>query len=250
MASKVPLIAPLADANYNDWALRIRALCALHGCMDALSVGVGGVVAPANGDIPAVVVTAEQSTKAMSIIFLNVNERWLRKIQDSRDAHDAWILLRDFHHAALRPMLVSLHDKVFSSSMKPNQSIDDFMDYMECLQRDLLTFGQALPDDVFITAILRALTPPLRAATVHLATDVSRLDTVTLRAALHAIEAMQVPHQRAMRVQGDQRPRGRRAGGAFTGNCHHCGQAGHRKFDCYLWRAANPAVNSPAPGTT
>lgn len=248
--TKVTFISQLSDTNYSDWSLRIKALCSVQGCAAALTRHVGAT----EGDLCAV--TPEQSTKALSMIFLNVNERWLRKISTATQAHEAWTLLKEFHIAALKPMLSSLHDKVFTSHMTAGQSVDDYIDLMEKLQSDLTSFQQALPDDTLMSQILRTLTPSLRNAAFHLATDVSSLNMMKLRASLRALESMQGTPQRALRAQGEWRapgPRTDKDGGSrqeVRGNCHHCNQPGHRKFDCYLWRAANPPANSPASSSS
>jgi len=242
----VPFVAPLGDKNYADWAIRVKALCSMRGCAHALLLAVGSVIAAAVGEVPASCVTEAQSTMALSIIFLNVNERWLRQIASCEQAHVAWKLLLESHNANLRPMLTSLHDQLFNSQMKTSQSVDEYIESMECLQRDLVSFSQGLPLEQFMSLILRSLTPALKSASMHLLTNIYSLNMVTLRAALRAIESIQGPPQRALRVQGDGQASGQKGKErAPYGPCHHCGKPGHRKFDCHGWRAANPPVNAP-----
>ncbi len=137
----------LAEDNYPTWSARILSLLTLRECQGALTAH-----ARLADEIAA-------SAKALAIIRLHVSDRWLRRLSNCRDAHDAWTLLREEHTTALAPLASSIHTKLFSTTMSSSQTVDQFIDAVETLQADLERLGMPLPTGTVITHILRGLPP-------------------------------------------------------------------------------------------
>jgi len=227
----VPL---LLDDNYPTWSDRISSLLTLRDCKLALT-------RPAR--LPD---ELAMSDKALAIIRLHVSDRWLRRLSDAVDAHDAWTTLREEHTTALAPLASSIHTKIFSSTMKATETVDNFVDRIEVLQADLERLNMGLPVGTLVTHVLRSLTPSLAKASTHMAVVASTLTLSTLRIGLRAVAAMQAPESEERVAMTAQRDRRDRPPARNIGACHHCGVPGHRKFDCALWREANPPVKPPA----
>ena len=171
----------LADDNYPTWSDRILSLLILRECKCALT---------ATARLPDEIA---KSDKALAIIRLHVSDRWLRRLSSCRDAHDAWILLREENTTALAPLASSIHTKLFDTTMSSSQTVDQFVDTVEVLQSDLERLGMPLPTGTVIAHILRGLTPGLARASTHLAVSASALTMSSLRIGLCAVAAMQAP---------------------------------------------------------
>lgn len=200
--------------------------------------------------IPQTETEIEESDLALALIRLNCNERWQTKISSFRTANSAWNYIADEHLSALIPNASALQKKFFSNRMTDTQSVDNFIDSVESIERDLIRVGQPIAANVISSHILSNLKPSLANISKHLITSRTPISLSELRYDLRALASTQAPEEHMANAAVPERraapfaQRARRPGiSADIDACHHCGKPGHTKFFCRAWRLLNP----PAP---
>jgi len=99
----------------------------------------------------------ERCEKAMNIIFLNVGDKVLRKIDQCKTAAKAWMLLERLYLVKTLPNHVYLQLKVYNYRMQESKSLDENIDEFLKMISDLSNLQIQVPDEVQAILILSSL---------------------------------------------------------------------------------------------
>ena len=172
----------LGDANWAIWSVKMLALLTWKGCAQWVLVELPEVP---NAD------QFENASKALSLIRLNISDRWLRLTSHHLSPFAVWSFLSTEHLNALQPQATILQARLFALKMEPAQSADAYLDAIELLHDDLVRLGSPLPTATLVSHALRGLTSAsIDAASIGtLVLHAESYSMLSLRAALRALEA-------------------------------------------------------------
>ena len=99
----------------------------------------------------------ERCEKAMVIIFLNVGDKILRKIDHCKTTAEAWMLLERLYLVKTLSNCVYLQLKVYNYRMQESKTLDENIDEFLKMISDLSNLQIQVPDEVHTILILSSL---------------------------------------------------------------------------------------------
>ncbi|XP_010485125.1 PREDICTED: uncharacterized protein LOC104763457 [Camelina sativa] len=99
----------------------------------------------------------ELCEKALDIIFLNIGDKVLRKIDQCTTGAEAWSMLERLYLVNSLPIRVYLQLKVYNYRMRDSNSLDDNIDEFLKMISDLNNLQIQVPDEVQAILILSSL---------------------------------------------------------------------------------------------
>ena len=198
----------------------------------------------------------ERDEKAMDMIFINVGDKVLRNIENSKTATEAWGTLDRLYLVKSLPNRVYLQLKVYNYRMQDAKTLEENVDEFLKMISDLSNLQIQVPDEVQAILILSALPDSydMLKETLKYGREGIKLDDVISAAKSKELELRDSsggsrPVGEGLYVRGKAQARG--SGNYQTGKgdgskstegkkvCWVCGKEGHFKRQCYKWLERN-----------
>ncbi|KAG7532846.1 Zinc finger CCHC-type superfamily [Arabidopsis thaliana x Arabidopsis arenosa] len=198
----------------------------------------------------------KRSEKAMDIIFLNVGDKVLRKIDHCTTAAEAWSTLERLYLVKTLPNRVYLQLKVYNYRMQDLKSLDENIDEFLKMISDLNNLQIQVPDEVQAILILSSLPDryEMLKETLKYGREGIRLEDVVSAAKSKELELRDTSDSKSVAeglyVRGRSETRGGQSGNGNNNKsrsksrdgkkiCWICGKEGHYKKQCYKWIEKN-----------
>lgn len=199
----------------------------------------------------------ERCEKAMNLIFLNVGDHVLRKIERCTTAAETWALLETLYMPKSLPNRVHAQLELYGFKMKDQRTIDENIDDFLKIVGDLSHLSIDVPEEVQAVLLLNAL--PVKydqlKETLKYSREAIKVEDVASSARSKEKEMKSLSSTRA----GSEGlyVRGRSDGRSFSSSgkqrngksrsksagkkkvCWICGKEGHFKKQCYKWLDRN-----------
>ena len=201
---------------------------------------------------------SERCEKAMNIIFLNVGDHVLRKIERCTTASETWATLEKLYMPKSLPNRVHAQLRLYSFKMQDIKTIDDNIDEFLKIIGDLSNLSIEVPEEVQAILLLNSLPPRYDQLkeTLKYGRDVIKVDEVSSSARSKENELKDVARSRSSSechfARGRSENRGSQSGQENKKNsrsrskstnkkkvCWICGKEGHYKKQCYKWIERN-----------
>ncbi|WZY94152.1 hypothetical protein YC2023_066481 [Brassica napus] len=145
------------DGDFSLWKRRMYAFLSVSGLKDVL-IEKTKVEEDSEEDekdfekkkkiAEAEIARSERCEKAMNIIFLNVGDHVLRKIERCTTAAETWILLEKLYMPKSLPNRIHAQLRLYSFKMQENRSVDDNIDEFLKIIGDLSNLNIEVPEEV------------------------------------------------------------------------------------------------------
>nr|AAC62132.1 copia-like retroelement pol polyprotein [Arabidopsis thaliana] len=192
----------------------------------------------------------DQDEKAMDMIFINVGDKVLRNIENSKTAAEAWATLDKLYLVKSLPNRVYLQLKVYNYRMQDSKTLEENVDEFQKMISDLNNLQIQVPDEVQAILILSALPDSydMLKETLKYGREGIKLDDVISAAKSKELELRDSsggsrPVGEGLYVRGKSQARGSDGPKSTEGKkvCWICGKEGHFKRQCYKWLEKNKA---------
>lgn len=199
----------------------------------------------------------ERCEKAMNMIFLNVGDHVLRKIERCTTAAETWSLLEALYLPKSLPNRVHAQLKLYGFKMQDQKSVDENIDDFLKIVGELSHLSIEVPEEVQAVLLLNALPAKYDQLkeTLKYSREVIKVEDVASSAKSKEKEIQETtssrPSSEGHYVRGRSDSRGGFNGkGKSTGRsrsksadkkkvCWICGKEGHFKKQCYKWLERN-----------
>jgi len=189
----------------------------------------------------------DRDEKAMDMIFINVGDKVLRNIENSKTAAEAWATLDRLYLVKSLPNRVYLQLKVYNYRMQDSKTLEENVDEFLKMISDLSNLQIQVPDEVQAILILSALPDSydMLKETLKYGREGIKLDEVISAAKSKELELRDSsggsrPVGEGLYVRGKSQAGG--VGNKSTEGkkvCWICGKEGHFKRQCYKWLEKN-----------
>lgn len=168
-------IPKLSSDNYHAWAIRAKAALIHKDCWIAIEPGFG------------VAMTADEvksNNKALSFLFLVVEDTYLDDIGECVRAQEAWKNLEEINtkHGLLH--ILQLMKELFNVRMKPNENMKVYLGRIAELHRKLAKCGYGFNDKEFSCMMLLGLPTQYEPLILNLEHNEATLNTKEVKAKL------------------------------------------------------------------
>ncbi|WZY73087.1 hypothetical protein YC2023_005327 [Brassica napus] len=146
------------DGDFSLWKRRMYAFLSVSGLKDVLIEKTKVEEEDSEEDekdsekkkkiVEAEIARSERCEKAMNIIFLNVGDHVLRKIERCTTAAETWILLEKLYMPKSLPNRVHTQLRLYSFKMQETRSVDDNIDDFLKIIGDLSNLSIEVPEEV------------------------------------------------------------------------------------------------------
>lgn len=198
----------------------------------------------------------ERCEKAMNLIFLNVGDHVLRKIERCTTAAETWSLLETLYMPKSLPNRVHAQLKLYGFKMQDQKSIDDNIDDFLKIVGELSHLSIEVPEEVQAILLLNALPSKYDQLkeTLKYSRDVIKVEDVASSSKSKKKKINETAGSRPsseghfVRGRSDSRigsGKGKRFGRSRSKSvegkkiCWICGKEGHFKKQCYKWLERN-----------
>ena len=251
------------DGDFSLWKRKMYAYLSVSGLKDVLVEKVK-VEEESDDDekdtekkkkiVEEEVARSERCEKAMNIIFLNVGDHVLRKIERCTTASETWATLEKLYMPKSLPNRVHAQLRLYSFKMQDSKTIDDNIDEFLKIIGDLSNLSIEVPEEVQAILLLNSLPPRYDQLkeTLKYGRDVIKVDEVSSSARSKEKELKDVAGSRSSSeghfARGRSENRGSQNGQGGKKNyrsrskstdrkkvCWICGKEGHYKKQCYKW---------------
>ena len=254
------------DGDFSLWKRRMFAFLSVSGLKDVLEEKTkidetkdeDKDPEAKKKEIEAETARSERCEKAMNIIFLNVGDHVLRKIERCTTAAETWMLLEKLYMPKSLPNRVHAQLKLYSFKMQDSRSIDENIDDFLKLIGELSHLSIEVAEEVQAILMLNSLPSKYDQLkeTLKYGREVIKVDEVASSARSKEKELKESSGSRTSSegyfVRGRSDNRGsQNSGGKYKGNrarsksterkkiCWICGKEGHYKKQCYKWLEKN-----------
>ena len=199
----------------------------------------------------------ERCEKAMNLIFLNVGDHVLRKIERCTTAAETWALLETLYMPKSLPNRVHAQLELYGFKMKDQRTIDENIDDFLKIVGDLSHLSIDVPEEVQAVLLLNAL--PVKydqlKETLKYSREAIKVEDVasserskekemkslsSTRAGSEGLYVRGRSDSRSFSSSGKQRNGKSRSKSAEKKKvCWICGKEGHFKKQCYKWLDRN-----------
>ncbi|KAL1484404.1 hypothetical protein MTO96_032610 [Rhipicephalus appendiculatus] len=166
----------LSSDNYHTWSIGTRAALVQKGCWEAIDPGFS--VGTINEREKAI------DNKALTFLFLVVEDNYLDDIGTCRTARDAWNTLQDMHSKFGLLHILQLMRDFFNVKMKRDESMQDYLGRLMDLHRKLSNAGYAFIDREVALVMLMGLPETYEQLILKLEQDEETLTTRTVKTRL------------------------------------------------------------------
>lgn len=166
----------LSSDNYHTWSIRTRAALVQKGCWEAIDPGFS--VGAVNEREKAI------DNKALTFLFLVVEDNYLDDIGTCTTARDAWNTLQDMHTKFGLLHILQLMRDFFNVKMKRDESMQDYLGRLMDLHRKLSSAGYAFTDREVALVMLMGLPETYEQLILNLEQDEETLTTRTVKTRL------------------------------------------------------------------
>lgn len=225
-------------------------------------------------ELPDATVPAELHSDKMcrGLLFLSVDQDWQDKLMLKEEevrrgirpiwyARTVWEYISSTAIAELVPHTLTFQREWDNLRQGDSQSVKEYMDDVDRLRKKLADVRQPVSMESVVTKVIQGLSHEYDSLRDHLiVAGPIFTDLPMLRQRLEAVEASKIDMKKNSRTVGGFSARGGRGSGgnsqrppqrdatrdtprdgSFSGDCHYCGQKGHRWTDCKLRTQALPA---------
>lgn len=166
----------LSSDNYHTWSIRARAALVQKGCWEAIDPGYS------QGDMTEK--EKQIDNKALTFLFLVVEDNYLDDIGASRNAKEAWTTLEEMHSKFGLLHILQLMRDFFNVKMKIDESMRDYLGRLMGLHRKLSSAGYAFTDREVALVMLMGLPTTYEPLILNLEQDEDQLTTKTVKTRL------------------------------------------------------------------
>lgn len=266
--SKIDIERFDGDGDFSLWKRRMYAYLSVSGLKDVLVAKASSSEVKSDGseedseDVKLKKKSEEDSIserceKSMNLIFLNVGDHVLRKIERCTTAAETWSLLEALYLPKSLPNRVHAQLKLYGFKMQEQRTIDDNIDDFLKIVGELSHLSIEVPEEVQAILMLNSL--PSRydqlKETLKYSREVIKVEDVASSAKSKEKEIKEAsgsrPSSESHFIRGRSENRGGSGGrGKYSGRsrskstdkkkvCWICGKKGHFKKQCYKWLKRN-----------
>lgn len=264
------------DGDFSLWKRRMYAYLSVSGLKDVLAEKASTSEVKVDGseeddpDVKKKNIATEESRlerceKAMNMIFLNVGDHVLRKIERCTTAAETWTTLEALYLPKSLPNRVHAQLKLYGFKMQDQRSIDENVDDFLKIVGELSHLSIEVPEEVQAVLLLNALPAKYDQLkeTLKYSREVINVEDVTSSAK---------SKEKELKDSSTSRPsseghygRGRSESRSWSSNkgkanarsrskssekkkvCWICGKEGHFKKQCYKWLERNKGRTQNSP---
>jgi hypothetical protein len=168
-------IQKLDGDNYNAWKIRARAVLVQKNCWEAIDPGYGAELKPEEKKI---------NEKALTFLFLVVEDQFLDDIADCERAKEAWDILKDIHTKFGLLHSLQLLKEFFNVTLKPGESVSSYLSRLMDLHRKVSSCGHGLADREVALVMLMGLPKEYEGLILNLEREEDTLSTQTVKSRL------------------------------------------------------------------
>lgn len=152
------------DGDFSLWKRRMYAFLSVSGLKDVLiekvkleddSIEDEKDPEKKKKNVEAEVARSERCEKAMNIIFLNVGDHVLRKVERCTTAAETWALLENLYMLKSLPNRVHAQLRLYSFKMEESRTVDDNIDDFLKIIGDLSNLSIEVPEEVQAILLLK-----------------------------------------------------------------------------------------------
>lgn len=165
----------LAADNYHTWCIRARAALVQKGCWDAIEPGYSEEMTDKEKKV---------DNKALTFLFLVVEDNYLDDIGKSKTAREAWMTLQEMHSKFGLLHILQLMRDFFNVKMKKEESMQSYLGRLMELHRKLSSAGHAFTDREVALVMLMGLPAAYEPLILNLEQDEEQLSTKVVKTRL------------------------------------------------------------------
>lgn len=165
----------LAADNYHTWSIRARAALVQKGCWDAIEPGYSEEMTDKEKKV---------DNKALTFLFLVVEDNYLDDIGESKTAREAWTTLEEMHSKFGLLHILQLMRDFFNVRMKKEESMQSYLGRLMELHRKLSSAGHAFTDREVALVMLMGLPASYEPLILNLEQDEEQLSTKVVKTRL------------------------------------------------------------------
>lgn len=261
--SKIEIDCFDGDGDFSLWKRRMYAYLSVSGLKDVLTEKASIPEVKADGSeeedpeakkkrIAMEESRLERCEKAMNMIFLNVGDHVLRKIERCTTAEETWSLLEALYQPKSLPNRVHAQLKLYGFKMQEHRSIDENIDDFLKIVGELSHLSIEVPEEVQAVLLLNALPSKYDQLkeTLKYSREVIKVEDVTSSAKSKEKEIKEASGSRSSSEghfvrgrsetrnwsssnKGKNGSRSRSKSSEKKKVCWICGKEGHFKKQCY-----------------
>ena len=154
------------DGDLSLWKIRMYTFLSVSGLKDVLiekvkveddSIEDEKDPEKKKKNVEAEVARSERCEKAMNIIFLNVGDHVLRKVERCTTAAETWALLENLYMPKSLPNRVHAQLRLYSFKMEESRTVNDNIDDFLKIIGDLSNLSIEVPEEVQAILLLNSL---------------------------------------------------------------------------------------------
>ncbi|KAL0793897.1 hypothetical protein Bca101_065274 [Brassica carinata] len=267
--SKIEIDRFDGDGDFSLWKRRMYAYLSVSGLKDVLTEKASIPEVKTDGSeeedpeakkkrIAMEESRLERCEKAMNMIFLNVGDHVLRKIERCTTAEETWSLLEALYQPKSLPNRVHAQLKLYGFKMQEHRSIDENIDDFLKIVGELSHLSIEVPEEVQAVLLLNALPSKYDQLkeTLKYSREVIKVEDVTSSAKSKEKEIKEASGSRSSSEghfvrgrsetrnwsssnKGKNGSRSRSKSSEKNKVCWICGKEGHFKKQCYKWLERN-----------
>lgn len=200
----------------------------------------------------------KRDAKALFFIQQAVDESIFSRIAGASTAKQAWTTLKTEYQGSSKVITVklqSLRRDFETSSMKPSESVQEFLARVSSVVGQMRSYGDQITDETVVAKVLRSLSSKFDhiVAAIEESKDLSKFSFDELMGSLQAHEArinrsVTKDDEKAFQIRGENESTRGRGRGSYRGRgrgrnnslrCSHCNKIGHTEQFC--WAKQNEA---------
>lgn len=232
-------IPKLDGNNYTAWSIRTRAALVQKNYWEAIDPGYGSELKAEESKI---------NGKALTFLFLVVEDNFLDDIADCTRAKDAWTTLKDIHTKFRLLHTLQLLREFFNVRMNSGESMSSYLRRIMELHRKVSSCGHGFTDREVALVMLMGLPKEYEGLILNLERDEDTLSTKIVKSRLIVEEKKLLRHsaeneqeavgERALKTKDSRKTQGHDTSKKYPRDnerrtrCFSCGQWGHIARKC------------------
>jgi Reverse transcriptase (RNA-dependent DNA polymerase)/gag-polypeptide of LTR copia-type/Integrase core domain/GAG-pre-integrase domain len=167
-------IPRLTSENYHTWSIRARAALVQKGCWEAIDPGFIDMTRDDN----------KNNNRALTFLFLVVEDNYLDDIGNCSRAKEAWEILKEIHSKYGLLHILQIMRDFFNVQMKPNEDTKSCLGRLMDLHRRLTSGGYGFNDREVAMVMLMGLPSSYEPLILNLEQDENDLSTMKVKTRL------------------------------------------------------------------
>lgn len=240
-------IPKLAENNYTAWSIRTRAALVQKNCWEAIDPGFGPELKDEERKL---------NDRALTFLFLVVNDEYLDDIADCTRAKEAWISLKDVHTKFGLLHTLQLLKELFNITLNSGESMNSYLGRLMDLHRKVSACGYGFTDREVSLIMLMGLPKEYEGLILNLERDENELTSKIVKSRLLVEEKKLVRHsdsrretngERALKIEANNKNKNPSLPKKFQKNnekktrCFSCGEWGHIARNCAASKSTSHA---------